>query len=99
MEILQLAMIQPAVAILDEIDSGLDIDALRQVSEGINRLVDNKRSFVLITHYKRLLDYIHPHYVHILSQGKIIKNGGPELVDVLEKGGYEEFIKETAQTG
>lgn len=94
MEILQLSLIQPKIAILDEIDSGLDIDALRQVSEGINRLVNQERSFILITHYKRLLDYLKPDLVHILSAGKIIKEGGPELVDVLEEQGYEEIIKE-----
>jgi Fe-S cluster assembly ATP-binding protein len=94
MEILQLALIQPQVAILDEIDSGLDIDALRQVSEGINRLVNEERAFVLITHYKRLLEYINPDSVHILSAGRIIKEGGPELVDILEEKGYEEIVKE-----
>jgi len=96
MEILQLSLMKPQVAILDEIDSGLDIDALRQVSEGINNLVDSERAFILITHYKRLLEYIKPDSVHILSAGRIIKEGGPELVDILEEKGYEEIIKETA---
>jgi len=93
MEILQLSLIQPKLAILDEIDSGLDIDALRQVSSGINRLVDANRSFVLITHYKRLLEYVKPDKVHILSKGRIIKEGGDELVETLEKEGYEAFVK------
>ncbi|MES0490139.1 MAG: Fe-S cluster assembly ATPase SufC [Leptospirales bacterium] len=93
MEILQLSLIKPALAILDEIDSGLDIDALRQVSNGINRLVDANRSFVLITHYKRLLEYVKPDKVHILSKGRIIKEGGNELVETLEKDGYEAFVK------
>jgi Fe-S cluster assembly ATP-binding protein len=94
MEILQLSLLQPRIAILDEIDSGLDIDAIRQVSEGINRLVDNERAFILITHYKRLLEYIAPDSVHIIAEGKIIKEGGPELVDILESTGYEEIVKE-----
>jgi len=95
MEILQLKLAKPRVAILDEIDSGLDIDALRMVSDGINSLVDHNRSFILITHYKRLLDYIKPDHVHILASGKIIRNGGSELVDILEKEGYDSFIKES----
>lgn len=99
MEILQLALLQPRIAILDEIDSGLDIDALRQVSEGINRLVDKERAFVLITHYKRLLDYIAPDSVHIIAEGKIIKEGGPELVDILETTGYEEIVKKAKMAG
>jgi len=99
MEILQLALLQPRLAILDEIDSGLDIDALRQVSEGINRLVDQERAFVLITHYKRLLDYIAPDNVHIIAEGRIIKEGGPELVDILETTGYEEIVKAAKVNG
>ena len=96
MEILQMSLMQPRLAILDEIDSGLDIDALRLVSEGINQMVNDTRSFVLITHYKRLLDYVKPGKVHILGNGRIIKEGGAELVDVLEKDGYEAFLKEAA---
>ena len=94
MEILQLSMLQPRIAILDEIDSGLDIDALRQVAEGINKLINKERSLVLITHYKRLLEYLAPDTVHIIAEGKIIKEGGPELVEILEGAGYEQIMKE-----
>ncbi len=87
-EILQMMMLQPDVIILDEIDSGLDIDALRAVSEGINKMKDGKRSFLVITHYSRILDYIEPDYIHVLKDGKIIKTAGPELVAELEEKGY-----------
>jgi len=87
-EILQMMMLQPDVIILDEIDSGLDIDALRAVSEGINKMKDGKRSFLVITHYSRILDYIEPDYIHVLKEGKIIKTAGPELVAELEEKGY-----------
>ncbi len=88
-EILQMMMLEPDVIILDEIDSGLDIDALRAVSEGINKMKDGKRSFLVITHYSRILDYIKPDYIHVLKDGQIVHTGGPELVEKLEKEGYE----------
>jgi Fe-S cluster assembly ATP-binding protein len=90
-EILQMMMLQPELIILDEIDSGLDIDALRAVSEGINRMKDGKRSFLVITHYSRILDYIQPDYIHVLKDGKVIKTAGPELVSELEEKGYAEI--------
>ena len=93
-EILQMLILQPEVIILDEIDSGLDIDALRAVSEGINRMKDGKRSFLVITHYSRILDYIEPDYIHVLKEGRIIKTAGPELVAQLEEEGYESIIEE-----
>ena len=93
-EILQMEILQPDVIILDEIDSGLDIDALKAVSEGINRMKDGKRTFLVITHYSRILDYIHPDFIHILQDGKIVKTGGPELVDILEEQGYQAIEKD-----
>lgn len=87
-EILQMAVLEPKLCILDEVDSGLDIDALKIVSEGINSLRSPERSFVLITHYQRLLDYIKPDFIHVLAHGKIVKSGGPELALELEKEGY-----------
>ncbi len=93
-EIFQLAMLDPKLSILDETDSGLDIDALRIVGDGINKIKDGKKSFVVITHYQRLLNYIVPDFVHILYNGKIIKTGGKELALELEESGYD-FIKET----
>jgi len=90
-EILQMSILDPKLSILDETDSGLDIDALRIVSEGVNSLRNNKNSFLIITHYQRLLDYIKPDHVHVLKNGQIIKSGGPELALDLEKKGYEEF--------
>jgi Fe-S cluster assembly ATP-binding protein len=87
-EILQLAVLEPRLSILDETDSGLDIDALKVVAEGINRMRDPKRSFVVVTHYQRLLDYIVPDFVHVLSGGRIVKSGGKELALQLEKEGY-----------
>ena len=90
-EILQMMMLEPNVVILDEIDSGLDIDALRAVSEGINKMKDGKRSFLVITHYSRILDYIKPDYIHVLKDGQIVHTGGPELVEQLEKEGYSSF--------
>ncbi len=89
-EVLQLAMLQPAFAILDETDSGLDIDAVRVVSEGVNRVAKAQGTGVLvITHYQRILNYIQPQFVHILYGGKIVENGGPELVTTLERDGYD----------
>jgi Fe-S cluster assembly ATP-binding protein len=93
-EIFQLAMLDPKLSILDETDSGLDIDALKIVGDGINKIKDGKKSFVVITHYQRLLNYIVPDFVHILYNGKIIKTGGKELALELEESGYD-FIKET----
>jgi Fe-S cluster assembly ATP-binding protein len=95
-EILQMLILEPEVIILDEIDSGLDIDALRAVSEGINKMKDGKRSFLVITHYSRILDYIEPDYIHVLKDGRIIKTAGPELVAQLEEKGYESIIEDTA---
>ena len=93
-EILQMLILEPEVIILDEIDSGLDIDALRAVSEGINKMKDGKRSFLVITHYSRILDYIEPDYIHVLKEGRIIKTAGPELVAQLEDEGYESIIED-----
>ena len=90
-EILQMTILEPKLAILDETDSGLDIDALRIVSEGVNALRNKERSFLIITHYQRLLDYIKPDFVHILADGKIAKTGCVELALELEKVGYEEM--------
>ncbi len=95
-EVLQLAMLQPKLAILDETDSGLDIDALKVVADGVNALRSPDRSFLIITHYQRLLDYIKPDVVHVLAQGKIQKTGGPELALELEKNGYADFYGEAA---
>jgi len=88
-EILQMAMLEPALAFLDETDSGLDIDALRIVASGINNLMSTERSIVLITHYQRLLDYAKPKFVHVLIDGKIARSGGSELALELEEKGYE----------
>ncbi|QFY41292.1 Fe-S cluster assembly ATPase SufC [Candidatus Methylospira mobilis] len=87
-EILQMAVLEPSLCILDETDSGLDIDALKCVSEGVNRLRDPKRSFILVTHYQRLLDYIKPDFVHVLAQGRIVRSGDAGLALELEKHGY-----------
>ena len=92
-EIMQLIMLEPKLAILDESDSGLDVDALQVVAKGVNSQRDGKRSFIVVTHYQRLLDYIEPDYVHILSQGKIVKSGGPELAKEVEASGYA-WLKE-----
>jgi Fe-S cluster assembly ATP-binding protein len=90
-EILQMAMLEPKFAILDETDSGLDIDALRVVSDGVNALRDPGRSMLVITHYQRLLQYIVPDKVHVLAHGLIRRSGGPELAHELELTGYAEF--------
>ena len=90
-EILQMLLMEPKLAILDETDSGLDIDALKVVSEGINALRSPEKSIILITHYQRLLDYVQPDFVHVLAKGKIIKSGGKELALELEKTGYNEL--------
>jgi Fe-S cluster assembly ATP-binding protein len=96
MEILQMAVLAPKLAILDETDSGLDIDALRIVSEGVNAMRGPDRSMLVITHYQRLLDYIRPDRVHVLSAGKIVASGGPELALELERDGYDKYQKAAA---
>ena len=93
MEMLQMAMFEPRFAIMDETDSGLDIDALKMVGEVVSALRGPERGFLVITHYQRLLDYIKPDVVHVLAGGRIVKSGGPELGAELEKSGYEQFIE------
>jgi Fe-S cluster assembly ATP-binding protein len=95
-EILQMAMLQPKLAVLDETDSGLDIDALQVVSEGVNRLRSPERSFVVITHYQRLLNYIVPDVVHVLSKGRVVRSGGKDLALELEAKGYAQYNDEAA---
>ena len=95
-EILQMAMLEPKMCILDETDSGLDVDAMKLVSEGVNAMRDGKRSFLVITHYQRLLDHIKPDVVHIMAEGKIIKSGGPELALEVENNGYADLLNEVA---
>ena len=95
-EILQLAVLEPSLAILDETDSGLDIDALKTVADGVNKLRSPERSMLVITHYQRLLDYIVPDKVHVLAHGRIAESGGPELAQKLEKEGYADFVKPAA---
>lgn len=90
-EILQMSLLEPTLAILDETDSGLDIDALKVVSDGVNALRSPERAMIVITHYQRLLDYIVPDVVHVLSKGKIVRTGGKELAGELERTGYAEF--------
>ena len=92
-EIFQMAMLEPKLSILDETDSGLDIDALRIVAEGVNKLKTDNNAIIVITHYQRLLDYIAPNFVHVLYKGRIVKSGGPELALELEEKGYD-WIKE-----
>jgi Fe-S cluster assembly ATP-binding protein len=94
-EILQMLILEPEVILLDEIDSGLDIDALRAVSEGINKMKDGKRTFLVITHYSRILEYIAPDYIHVLKNGKIVKTAGVELVAKLEAEGYDSIEDES----
>ena len=91
-EILQMKILQPKLAILDETDSGLDIDALRIVADGVNSYKNKDNAFLIITHYQRLLDYIKPDFIHVLSKGKIVKTGNAELGVELEKTGYANFI-------
>jgi len=92
-EMLQLEVLQPALAVLDETDSGLDVDALRIVAEGVNSMRSPERSFIVVTHYQRLLNYITPDVVHILVKGKIVKTGGPDLALEVEKEGYREYLE------
>jgi Fe-S cluster assembly ATP-binding protein len=96
-EIFQMAMLEPALAILDETDSGLDIDALRIVSNGVNMLKTNKNATILVTHYQRLLDYIIPDFVHVLYEGRIVKSAGKELALELEEKGYDWIKKELGE--
>ena len=95
-EILQMALLEPRAAVLDETDSGLDIDALRIVSEGVNALRGEGRAMLVITHYQRLLEHIRPDSVHVLYRGRIIQSGGPELAERLEAEGYADVVKEAA---
>ena len=90
-EVLQMAVLEPELAIMDETDSGLDIDALRTVADGVNKLTTPQRGFLIITHYQRLLDYITPDVVHIFMEGRILESGGPELAKRLEEEGYDSF--------
>ncbi len=98
-EILQMALLNPSLAILDETDSGLDIDALRVVSQGVNHLANQDNAIVLVTHYQRLLNYIVPDYVHVMSAGRIIRTGGKELALELEERGYDWIEAEAEATG
>jgi Fe-S cluster assembly ATP-binding protein len=95
-EILQMAVLEPSLCILDETDSGLDIDALKLVAEGVNKLCSPDRAMIVITHYQRLLDYIVPDHVHVLSKGRIVKSGGKELALELERNGYAEYVGDAA---
>jgi Fe-S cluster assembly ATP-binding protein len=90
-EVLQMALLAPRLAVLDETDSGLDIDALRIVAEGVNALRSPERAFLVITHYQRLLEYIKPDVVHVMARGRIVKTGGPELALELERNGYRDY--------
>ena len=99
-EVLQLGLLRPKIAILDETDSGLDVDALRVVSEGVNRYAEAEHAGVLlITHYTRILRYIQPQFVHVFVDGRIVKSGGPELADELEENGYEQFTHQASAAG
>ncbi|MDJ0637500.1 MAG: Fe-S cluster assembly ATPase SufC [Paracoccaceae bacterium] len=95
-EILQMAMLEPKMCILDETDSGLDVDAMRLVADGVNALRDAGRAFLVITHYQRLLDHIEPDVVHIMADGRIVKSGGPELALEVENNGYADILAEVA---
>jgi Fe-S cluster assembly ATP-binding protein len=96
LEVLQMALFEPKFAVLDELDSGLDIDALKLLAEGVNALRDGKRSFLVITHYQRLLDYIVPDQVHVMAGGRIVKTGGADLAKELETTGYADVLKGAA---
>ncbi|MEM7318957.1 MAG: hypothetical protein AAF408_08030, partial [Pseudomonadota bacterium] len=93
-EILQMAVLEPRMCILDETDSGLDVDAMKLVAEGVNALRDDGRAFLVITHYQRLLDHIKPDVVHIMADGRIVKSGGPELALEVEHNGYSDILAE-----
>ena len=90
-EVFQMLMLEPNLALLDETDSGLDVDALKSVGDVVNRMRNDDRSFLIVTHYQRLLDHIMPDHVHVLMKGKIVKSGGYELVKKIEEHGYESF--------
>ena len=96
MEILQMALLEPRMCVLDETNSGLDIDALRIVAEGVNALRAKDRAFLVITHYQRLLSHIVPDRVHVMADGRIVKSGGPELANELEAKGYADFAAQPA---
>ncbi len=98
-EILQMALLRPEIAILDETDSGLDIDALRTVSEGVNALLGPEMGVLIITHYQRILNYIKPDVVHVLANGRVIRTGGRELVEQLENEGYDPILREVEENG
>jgi Fe-S cluster assembly ATP-binding protein len=95
-EVLQMALFEPKLCILDEMDSGLDIDALRVAADGVNALRSSDRAMIVITHYQRLLNYIIPDYVHVMSKGRVVKSGGKELALELEASGYAQFAEEEA---
>ena len=97
-EILQMAMLEPKLAVLDETDSGLDIDALRIVADGVNKLRSDSNAIVLVTHYQRMLNYITPDFVHVLMDGRIVRSGGPDLAHELEEKGYD-WIRESVEAG
>jgi Fe-S cluster assembly ATP-binding protein len=97
-EMLQMALLKPELGILDETDSGLDIDALKVVCEGINRIHTPEMGLLVITHYQRMLNYVKPHFVHVFVAGKVVESGGAELVQVLETEGYDRFIKKSLAT-
>ncbi|MGH3033952.1 MAG: hypothetical protein ACRDON_05265, partial [Gaiellaceae bacterium] len=98
-EILQMAMLKPRIAVLDETDSGLDIDALRVVAEGVKSLVSPDMGALVITHYQRILNYVKPDFVHVFVDGRIVEEGGPELAEKLEAEGYEAFAPELVGGG
>ena len=91
-EVFQMLMLEPQLALLDETDSGLDVDALKSVGDVVNRMRNDERSFLIVTHYQRLLDHIKPDFVHVLIKGKIVESGGYELVKKIEENGYESFV-------
>ncbi|MEM8869324.1 MAG: Fe-S cluster assembly ATPase SufC [Pseudomonadota bacterium] len=95
-EILQMAVLAPKMCVMDETDSGLDVDAMKLVSNGVNALRDQGRAFLVITHYQRLLDHIRPDFVHIMADGRIVKSGGPDLALEVEKNGYADILAEVA---
>ena len=97
-EVLQMAVLEPDLAVLDETDSGLDIDALRIVADGVLRLANDERGFLIITHYQRVLDYVTPHVIHVLLDGRIVASGGPELAETIEESGYDVYRTPTAGT-
>ncbi len=98
-EILQMAVLEPQMCILDETDSGLDVDAMRLVATGVNELRNAGRAFLVITHYQRLLDYIKPDFVHIMADGRIVKSGGADLALEVEKNGYEDLLVDARVAG